>query len=246
MDDFTDAVLSVQLTDITQAERWFELVCRAYGESVSAGEDSWDGFRERLTGTATEEGFSAEAETWTEYMAATTSAPLDVVADMSAQGKDRLAEMYAAEMATVQGDGETVRADGQVADDPAAWNAYLTTNGSFWDGTEAGWQQFRDWFLYYAAEAGVQQSAEIFIDDVEAQPDKIATFLRYGITVTTQPSSADSAEFVDSAETSEVAESAEAVNPTSFPELSEGDTGEWVDYLNSMLSSRGFQPEREA
>jgi hypothetical protein len=227
VDDLVSAVLSAQLADITQAERWFALVCRTYEGSVSAGEEGWDGFRERLIGAAAGEGFPAEAEKLTEYMAA-TSAPLSVIASMNEQGEHRLAEMYLAEMAVARGDEGTVLEQGQVADDPAAWNAYLAANGPVWDGAEGAWQQFRDWFLYYAAEAGVKQSAQGFVDYVEAQQDKVAAFAQYGIVAAAQPSADDSAE------------SAGAVDSSSFPELSEGDSGEWVDYLDSMLRSRGF------
>jgi hypothetical protein len=223
VDDFTDVVLSAQLSDITQADRWFALVCETYEALASEDDQSWDEFCGRLTGAAASEGFPTEAEKFTEYLASVTSAPLDVVAAVSDQGQRGLAEMYREAIAAAQEDGA-----GQPEEDPAAWNAYLAANGPAWDGTEGSWQPYRDWFLYYAVEAGVQGAAENFLEYVDGQQDKIATFAQYGITVGTQSSTDDSAE------------STETIDSSSFPELSEGDSGEWVDYLDSMLRSRGF------
>lgn len=221
MDELANAVLSAQLADTSQAERWFALVCKAYEESAAA-EESWKEFRGRLTGAAAGEGFSAEAENFAEYMEAATSAPLDIVATMNDQGAGRLADMYAAKIAT-----DTAAQEVVPAEDQDGWNAYLAANGPTWDGTEDAWQQFRAWFLYQAAQARVGRSAEAFIGYVEAQRDKIAAFTEYGVTIGAQPS-ADSPE------------SAGTADPASFPELSEGDSGQWVDYLDSMLRSRGF------
>jgi hypothetical protein len=155
VDDFTDVVLSAQLSDITQADRWFALVCETYEALASEDDQSWDEFCGRLTGAAASEGFPTEAEKFTEYLASVTSAPLDVVAAVSDQGQRGLAEMYREAIAAAQEDGA-----GQPEEDPAAWNAYLAANGPAWDGTEGSWQPYRDWFLYYAVEAGVQGAAD--------------------------------------------------------------------------------------
>ena len=67
-------------------------------------------------------------------------------------------------------------------DDPDAWNSYLAQNGPRWDGTEASWGQFRDWFLYDAAEHHVGTSAQGFIALAESG-DKRTVFATYGVTL---------------------------------------------------------------
>src|ERR1700722_6654215 len=182
MDDLTDAVLSVQLADTTQIEPLFQLVCRVYQESATEGEADWDTFRARLTDAAAQENLSTAAETWTENLAQTTLSPLDVIAAMNEEGEARLTDMYAAGMAEAHEDRDTAPTDGsaeeypEAVESPGAWNDYLAANGQYWDRTEEGWPQFRDWFLYYATEAGVPQTAKTFITYTEAQPDKTEVF----------------------------------------------------------------------
>lgn len=76
-----------------------------------------------------------------------------------------------------------------------AWYRYLAENGLRWDGAEASWQQFRDWFLYDAAEHGVGGDAQGFIALAERAADKRAIFAEYGLTLpTAAPSGANSTE----------------------------------------------------
>lgn len=50
--------------------------------------------------------------------------------------------------------GQDTTAAGDDQYDPAAWQAFLSTNAILWDGTDATWQQFVDWFCYQAAGHG--------------------------------------------------------------------------------------------
>lgn len=70
------------------------------------------------------------------------------------------------------------------SEDPEAWNRYLAQNGPRWDGAEASWQQFRDWFVYDAAANGVGESAQGFIALAE-RGDKRSVFTDYGVTLPT-------------------------------------------------------------
>lgn len=69
--------------------------------------------------------------------------------------------------------------------DESAWYAYAGTNLAQWNGDEQTWDQFRDWFLYYATEQGLRVPAEAFLDhaDGRSTEEKIATFAQYGVVV---------------------------------------------------------------
>lgn len=66
--------------------------------------------------------------------------------------------------------------------DEAAWNAYLTANLAQWDRSAESWDSFMEWFIYYAAEAGLGVPALEFVQYVNgmAQDDRVATFAQYG------------------------------------------------------------------
>jgi hypothetical protein len=70
--------------------------------------------------------------------------------------------------------------------DEQAWQAYLAENGPQWDGTEATWGQFEQWFAYYAAERGLSVPAAGLLGYLTAQsaPDRITTLAQYGVTIT--------------------------------------------------------------
>lgn len=77
--------------------------------------------------------------------------------------------------------------------DEAAWQQYLTTNGGNWNGDEASWAQFKDWFLYYAAEAGFTQPANDLLNylDAQAASDRIGILAQYGVTIQPAQQAAD-------------------------------------------------------
>jgi hypothetical protein len=69
--------------------------------------------------------------------------------------------------------------------DANAWDVYLATNGTAWDGAAASWSQFREWFLYYATEQGLAFPATGFLlaFDGKTPGERIAGFADYGITI---------------------------------------------------------------
>ena len=78
-----------------------------------------------------------------------------------------------------QPDAEPVAA----VEDIEVWNAYLAENGTRWNGDEAAWAPFREWFLFYAAERGVPGFATAFLDYADGQSDKRAVFAQYGVVI---------------------------------------------------------------
>jgi hypothetical protein len=54
-----------------------------------------------------------------------------------------------------------------------------------WTGDDEDWDQFTQWFLYYAGEDGDHEDAQVFIDAVAKSPDKIKAFAGHGITIGT-------------------------------------------------------------
>ena len=79
--------------------------------------------------------------------------------------------------------------------DEQAWGTYLSENGPAWDGTEQSWEQYTQWFLYYAEERGVKAPATALIDYLTAQPatERISTFAQYGVTITQATQEPDTA-----------------------------------------------------
>lgn len=114
--------------------------------------------------------------------------------------------------------------------DPAAWNAFLRENGRLWNGEEAAWDQFRTWFVYQAGQQGLADPANGFLAYVEGQPDKAAAFAAYGVTIAAPAETTGDAS----------SDASQAPDTSAFPEMRLGDSGEWVDYLDAMLTSRGF------
>jgi hypothetical protein len=102
--------------------------------------------------------------------------------------------------------------------DESAWHAFLTENGVRWDGTDASWDQFTAWFLYEAEQQGLRAPAAGFVGYVAGQSDKVAAFAEYGVTVAASENQA----------------------AQDFPEVKRGDSGEWVEYLDTMLTRHGF------
>ena len=119
--------------------------------------------------------------------------------------------------------------------DPDAWTAFLNENGPRWNGDDSVWEQFRDWFAYVAGQQGLADPAEGFLTYVEGQQDKVAAFAAYGVTITpsTDTGSVGGGAGAD-------AEPSQAPDVSTFPETKPGDSGEWVDYLDTMLTSNGF------
>ncbi len=95
--------------------------------------------------------------------------------------------------------------------DESVWVEYAQTNLVHWDGTEESWDQFWDWFVYYAAEANVGHPARQLREyaSVQTIPERLATFAQYGAQI--EPPVAEEAE-ADEAEADEAeADEAEAM-----------------------------------
>jgi peptidoglycan hydrolase-like protein with peptidoglycan-binding domain len=121
--------------------------------------------------------------------------------------------------------------------DQAAWTAFLNENGPRWNGDNTVWGQFRDWFAYVAGQQGLADPAEAFLTYVEGQPEKIAAFAAYGITIAP---ATDTGNAGDDAGAGAAADPSQAPDVSTFPETRPGDSGEWVAYLDAMLTSNGF------
>ncbi|HEX5117806.1 MAG TPA: hypothetical protein VFW65_21700 [Pseudonocardiaceae bacterium] len=84
----------------------------------------------------------------------------------------------------------------QPAYDETAWYAHLAENGSRWDGTEPSWTAFRDWFLYYATDAGFGAPATQLLDYLHPMTaaDRVSTLAQYGVTIQPPAQAAPAAE----------------------------------------------------
>jgi hypothetical protein len=100
--------------------------------------------------------------------------------------------------------------------DESAWNTFLAEHGPYWNGEDASWEAFRTWFLYKAEQRNLADPAKAFL--AHADSDRRGVLAQYGVTVA-QPA---------------------PVDVTSHPPLTRGDTGEWVEYLDDMLTRNGF------
>lgn len=200
MDQLTDVLLSVQLDSSVKAERWFTLIQGSFARSVP--QCGWEEYAAELQSAAASAGFAAEAEEFIRYMSEHIPDPMGMVAAMDAEG-DRLTWLYGQAWhasAGETGGRQAAAGDERVArdnasqsvavEDPDAWNSYLAGNGPRWDGAGESWPQFREWFLYHAAEQHVGQSAQGFIGYVEDQEDKPAAFAAYGVQVGGYPPAA--------------------------------------------------------
>lgn len=76
--------------------------------------------------------------------------------------------------------------------DEAAWQQFLAENGPRWTGDDASWDQFSEWFLYYANDSGVGTPAAALIGHLAAQTaqDRIATFAQYGVHIAAEAAEA--------------------------------------------------------
>jgi hypothetical protein len=108
---------------------------------------------------------------------------------LSSDKLDSMAEELCRQHAPAQDEAVQEEAGDQTGYDEQAWQAYLAQNGTQWDGTEESWEQFRQWFAYYASEQGLSAPATKFLDYLTPQPaaERIATFAQYGVPITPPP-----------------------------------------------------------
>ncbi|GLZ41608.1 hypothetical protein [Actinokineospora sp. NBRC 105648] len=212
----SSAITAVHHDDAAAAERWFELVRATHDQLAAAGRPEWSEFSTALAENAGSAGVDGQTvEQFVEHMAANDVDPAGTVEQMARLGTDLPA--YHAELTAAA-------VEPAAADDSAAWAAFLPEHGPRWDGQDASWEQFAAWFRYEADQHGAGTSAAGFIAYAEGQPDKVAVFAQYGVPIAAQPAQ----------------DAAAAVDVSSFPEVRPGDSGEWVDYLDTLLTSHGF------
>jgi hypothetical protein len=177
---------AVAIVDIDpgQAEEWFELVNGAYW----ASNDDWDKFSERLSATAGS-AFGTAVEEFLRYAA--DHGKTELIGSLVADAREH--------SSAATGDG-------------VLWDAVVRQFGAEWagwDGSEAGWAQFRDW-TYTAANT---QSPEMYAAAYEklnplnglAPAERIAKLAELGLAVDVSGPSAAAA---DSAELDEVIDEA--------------------------------------
>jgi hypothetical protein len=172
MSNAISAVSAVQFSDLGAAQRWFELI----GEECTP-EITWDEFRSALITRGAETVGSGYAEAFVQHVEALGGDPLDTVKEIAADTGWAF-NSYAAALGADPAETATV-----TEYEPAAWDAYLAENGPAWDGTEGQWETFTTWFVYHAGEQGLATPAQAFIDYVVAQPDRVATFAAYGVSI---------------------------------------------------------------
>lgn len=236
-DNVLAAVGAVGLTD-SEITAWFDAVRAVYEEADADDKASdWSQLSSALSSGLPGKGVSSTAiEQFLAHLDGDSS-PLDTVRGMAETPVTELASTYRGLLAGDSGDAGDAGGQGTAeqpqAEDPEKWATFLATNGPTWNGTEAAWEQFKTWFLYQAGEDKVAGLARQFIDYVSAQPDKIAVFEQYGVRIA-RPAEAQSAQ------PAQQAEQQAAPDVAQFPDLAVGASGEFVDYLDKLLASKGF------
>jgi hypothetical protein len=139
-----------------------------YGGYWNGEDDTWDQFVEWFRYHAEDQGLGSPATAFIEY-----------VADES--DKVAVFARYGVELAGA--DDETEAGEETENADPNAWYSFLAEYGPGWNGEEENWEPFKEWFLYYADEHGVETTAAGFLEYAEGESDKVAFFAQYGVTV---------------------------------------------------------------
>jgi len=176
---------------------------------------TWDQAEPALTTSAAAAGVGTDTVEEFLRVVANDSDPMSVLAELRAAGPDLLEDTYLA--ATAGPDTTDPAAGGEV--DEAAWTEFLHSHGARWNREEDAWPQFRDWFLYEADQRGLGDPARAFVEYAESG-DKTQTFADYQVpypdVATAEP------------------------DVSAYPEVTEGDQGEWVAYADALLSQAGY------
>jgi hypothetical protein len=226
MDVLTGAVTAVDL-DNAGVQRWFGLVGDVYQEfGGSDGGDDWPAFRERLTNAAQSDFGSGVANDFADYLE--SNGGLDAVRQICDAGPATLAQLHADLLAEQEPDGED---DG----DSELWDGLAAEFGegwAEWDGTEEGWEQYRDWF-YDAANSQDEAAyalAHERLDPLNAMdlPQRIAALCDFGFTITAAPPE-------EAVDPEAVAEAVEAVMAPAMDEL--------MDQIPEMAAELGISED---
>jgi hypothetical protein len=142
-----------------------------YAANWNGEDDTWDQFKEWFLHYAGEQGFRSPASDFMDYVGGES----DKIAVFAQYG----VTIGAAD------DGATDSAEGAEDEEASteAWNAFLAEYGAGWNGEDDTWDQFKEWFLHYAAEQSLTSVATGFIEYADGESDKVALFAQYGVTI---------------------------------------------------------------
>jgi hypothetical protein len=186
MDEALAGALTAVELDASDAQRWFDMIIRVRQELKDSGSgDDWDAFKSALTAGAESEYLRSDLPVlFTEHLE--YNGRLDVVKRMEEYGSN-LPDLWAQAVAERNQPAEAP-ADVEPAASP--WDTVVAQHGpgwAGWDGSEAGWTQFRDWFYTAANATDPAAYAEAYqrIDPLNALPltDRIARLHEFGFTV---------------------------------------------------------------
>lgn len=227
-----DPVTAVPIDAASERQAWFQALCDTYEANP---ETTWDEFVENLTPAAEAAGVSPTVVTEFVQVMADSPAPLDAVAEMHQTGVDDLETAYAG--AAVDTDAGT---DAEAEADPRAWLAALHELGAHWDRDETNWPVFREWFRFETERRGLGAEGQAFVEYAEAG-DKVAVFEQYQVP---NPAQVAEPEIVAEPEPADELGAAPEPEPApavdEFPEVREGDSGDWVAYADELLTRAGY------
>ncbi|MFL6141884.1 MAG: hypothetical protein ACJ72N_08470 [Labedaea sp.] len=222
MDTTVSQAICVVSLDDTAVEPWFELICATYQQLSESDKGDWQCFASALNEGAPSAGVDRPlVAQFVERMAANDLAPLETVGQM-AMLSGELSAHYR-EHATTAAAAPEASAE---AYDESGWQPFLMEHGVRWDGTEPSWEQFKVWFLYEAEQQGMMVPATGFVTYAESEHDKAAVFAQYQVPI--------------NCAAAETGDKETPIDIDAFPDTKIGDSGEWVNYLDTMLTHHGF------
>jgi hypothetical protein len=192
------AITAVRL-DSGTAQRWFELIDTVHtAQRDSGAADDWDGFRQQFENTAGGESFgSDQIQDLLRYL--DDNGRLDTVRQMRELGSElpvHYEQLTAARDATGFDDaaGPDDAYGAVVGQGPSGWDTVVEQFGpgwAGWDGSEQGWQQFRDWT--YGGANGIDpklyEAAYERLDPLNARSlaERIGELTAFGFTINAAP-----------------------------------------------------------
>jgi hypothetical protein len=220
-----------------QAEPWFDAVISAAQEDGSVL--GWEDFLRRLKDSGS--SFGQAVDLFEQGMRDDSSAWPNIAQQLVNEGASQLASQYE----QVWSEQLAGPDSGDEVDVAAAWEALVAEGGdwSAWDGSDAGWAQWRDWFYSVAATHGdtAEAAAREQLDWMDALPlaEKVAALTERGFTV-----SVEEAEERDPAEvwTELVAEGGD----WSAWDGSGDGWAQWRDWFYSVAATHGDTAEAAA
>lgn len=251
MDAAVKAAISAVRLDDTTAQRWFEHLCATH----EAEREDWSKFAAKLAEGAGQAGVDTRlVEQFVEFMKDNDSTPMDTMGrvvelstELPAWYHHVIAEAQPAAQGTATPAATEAAATPEAAGgyDESAWHAFLPEFGARWDGTDASWEQFRTWFVYEAGQRGLSKAADGFVAYVAGTSDKVAAFAQYGVRVGAAAQAGAAAQTGAAGATAQAGaaqgeQQAAAPDTSKFPEVKHGDSGQWVDYLDAMLTRHGY------